>query len=86
MKKIFLFLILGVMTSFGLYAQTGSVSGKVKNGELGQLMEGVQVQLLGTNKLVYTNAEGEFQISEVPAGKHLIEVNHDGFESLCFTL
>lgn len=82
MKKIFLFLILGLMTSFGLYAQTGSVSGKVKNGELGQLMEGVQVQLLGTNKLVYTNAEGEFQISEVPAGKHLIEVNHDGFESL----
>ena len=86
MKKIFLFLMLGALMSFTLQAQTGSVSGKVKSAKDGQFLEHVQVQVLGTSNMVYTDADGQFSIVDVPAGKHLIELNQEGFISLTETI
>ncbi|WP_372639598.1 carboxypeptidase regulatory-like domain-containing protein [Ancylomarina sp.] len=86
MKKVFLFLMLGALMSFTLQAQTGSVSGKVKSAKDGQFLERVQVQVLGTSNMVYTDADGQFSIVDIPAGKHLIELNQEGFISLTETI
>ncbi|MDE5423461.1 TonB-dependent receptor [Ancylomarina sp. DW003] len=86
MKKIFLFLMLGALMSFTLQAQTGSVSGKVKSAKDGHFLEHVQVQVLGTSNIVFTDANGQFSIADVPTGKHLIEVNLEGFISLTETI
>ena len=86
MKKIFLFLIMGALMSFTLQAQTGSVSGKVKSAKDGQFLERVQVQVLGTSSVVFTGTNGEFSITDVPVGKHLIELNQEGFISLTETI
>ena len=82
MKKIFFFLLLGILMSFNLQAQTGQVGGKVKSAVDGTFLEHVQVQVLGVGKIVLTNANGEFVISDVPTGKRLIELNYDGYTSL----
>ena len=86
MKKVFLFLMLGALMSFTLQAQTGSVSGKVKSAKDGQFLERVQVQVLGTSNMVYTDADGQFSIVDIPSGKHLIELNQEGFISLTETI
>jgi hypothetical protein len=78
--------MLGALMSFTLQAQTGSVSGKVKSAKDGQFLERVQVQVLGTSNMVYTDANGQFSIIDIPAGKHLIELNQEGFISLTETI
>lgn len=85
MKKFFLFLILGALMSFALHAQTGSVSGKVRSAKDGRSLEQVQVQVLGTSYIVFTNSEGQFSIVGVPTGKNLIELNQEGLISLTIT-
>ena len=72
--------------SFTLQAQTGSVSGKVKSAKDGRFLEHVQVQVLGTSKIVYTDANGQFSIVDIPAGKYLIELNQEDFVGLTETI
>ena len=72
--------------SFTLQAQTGTVSGKVKSAKDGQYLEHVQVQVLGTSNWVYTDENGQFLIADVSEGKHLIELNQEGFISLTETI
>ncbi|WP_321280053.1 carboxypeptidase-like regulatory domain-containing protein [Marinifilum fragile] len=82
MKKILLFLLMGVLSSFALHAQTGNVSGKVRNSVDRNYLSQVKVEVLGTNLSTYTDAEGNFLISEVPQGKHLLEFILQDFKSV----
>ncbi|WP_282125884.1 carboxypeptidase-like regulatory domain-containing protein [Marinifilum flexuosum] len=82
MKKILLFLLMGVLSSFALHAQTGNVSGKVRNSVDRNYLSQVKVEVLGTSLSTYTDAEGNFLISEVPQGKHLLEFILQDFKSV----
>lgn len=82
MKKILLFLVMGVLSTFALHAQTGNVSGKVRNSADRNYLSQVKVEVLGTNLSTFTDTEGNFLISEVPQGKHLLEFNLQDFKSV----
>ncbi|WP_321310744.1 carboxypeptidase-like regulatory domain-containing protein [Marinifilum fragile] len=86
MKKILLFLLMGVLSSFVLHAQTGNVSGKVRNSVDRNYLSQVKVEVLGTNLSTYTDAEGNFLISEVPQGKHLLEFILQDFKSVSMAI
>ena len=58
------------------FANPSFVSGIVKD-ERGVVVEGAEVHLDG--KLKFTNADGEFTFSNVPAGSVNVTVNKDGF-------
>ncbi len=58
MRKILLILLLGIFGSFSLYAQSGSISGKVKDAENGNFLEKVKVEILGLDLVVDTDADG----------------------------
>ncbi len=86
MRKILLILFLGIFSSFSLYAQNGSISGKVKDSESGNFLEKVKVEILGVDFTVYTDANGKFLISDVPQGKYLIELSMKNYQTSAITV
>ncbi|MBG8555652.1 SusC/RagA family TonB-linked outer membrane protein [Hymenobacter guriensis] len=61
-------------------AFSGSVSGRIVD-EKGQAMPGVTVLIEGTSLGNSTNAEGQFSISNVPDGPHVLVVSFVGYNT-----
>jgi hypothetical protein len=60
----------------------GSVSGRVCNGHVGQVVADADVLILlpdGSRLETTTDAEGHFSFAEVPAGTHALSIRGDGF-------
>lgn len=55
-------------------ASTGTITGRVQNVVTGQYLNKARVTLKGTDRVVYTDNFGAFQIVGVPAGPATIEV------------
>ena len=72
-----LFLIPCVLPAQSL-AQTGTISGTVKDGSGGPL-SGVSVIVLGKQMGAFTNTEGKFTIPHVPVGTYTIRANQVGY-------
>ena len=52
-----------------LFAQaTGSVTGRVSDAATGRSLQGAVVRVLGTSATAYTDADGRFVLSALPAG------------------
>ncbi|MDP3071847.1 MAG: TonB-dependent receptor [Opitutaceae bacterium] len=65
-----------------LFAQaTGSVAGRVSDAATGRSLQGAVVRVLGTSATAYTNADGRFVLSALPAGPQRIEVDYVGLDS-----
>ncbi|MEO7523677.1 MAG: TonB-dependent receptor, partial [Ferruginibacter sp.] len=60
----------------------GSISGKVTNSKTSMPIEGVSVYINDIKTGGYTNAKGEFSISNINEGNHLVEISHIGFTTL----
>ena len=74
--KALLFLLL----SFSLEGQTGSLSGRVFDAG-GKPVSMATVQLLGTEMAIVADADGNFQIKEIPAGEYEVKVRSAGFQA-----
>ncbi|MCB1120488.1 MAG: TonB-dependent receptor [Verrucomicrobiae bacterium] len=61
---------------------TGDISGRVSNAESGRSLQGAVVRVADTNFVDYTDIEGRFSITGVPAGQRRITVSYVGLESL----
>jgi len=72
MKKKFLLCLIGIISSLGLYAQNGSISGKIKDTQTGKFIPSVQVKILGST-LVTSDENGHFNIDRILAGRYLVE-------------
>ena len=73
------FLLIGVSTF--LFAQEGSVSGRVTDADNGDPLVGANVIVVGTNLGAATDVNGEFSISRVPAGAQRLNANYIGYAS-----
>lgn len=64
MKKKLQFLTILVITlvSSSVFAQSGSVSGIILDADTGEPLPGATVLLIGTNKGVASNSNGEYEI------------------------
>ncbi|HUR59894.1 MAG TPA: carboxypeptidase regulatory-like domain-containing protein, partial [Opitutaceae bacterium] len=79
-------LLLGVacvLSHFAHAAQsgTGSIQGRVYNPVSKEYVRNAEVRLNGTNQVTYTENDGSFQFSNVPAGAASITVDYTGYNS-----
>jgi TonB-linked SusC/RagA family outer membrane protein len=80
LRKNFAILLLFLLFSFTVTAQTFSVSGKVTN-ESGKALEGATVLEKGTKNSTITNQDGSFQLN-VSSGKAKVIISFVGHEPL----
>lgn len=81
MKK---FLLIMIMNCFAwtAFAQFGSITGKVMDGETNEEMIGVTVIINGTSKGSITDLDGVFTISRVAPGSHELRISYVGYEEV----
>lgn len=60
-------------------ANSGSIQGRVYNPTLKQYVRNAEVRLEGTNQIAYTESDGTFRFSNVPAGPASIAVAFTGY-------
>ena len=59
---------------------TVNISGTVTDAKTGETLVGVQVQLDGTNKKVYTDFDGNFTFDDILPGKYDITASYISYE------
>ncbi len=67
------------------FAQTGSVTGIVRDASTGEELIGVNVQIVGTTQGVNTNLDGEYSLKNVPAGLFDLRFSYVGYASSLVT-
>ena len=77
MKKYLIFILL---FSSWIFAQTGSIRGTITDQEIGDPLIGANIIIDGTNMGAATDVEGSYQITNVPAGEHVLKVTYIGYE------
>ena len=73
-------LMLVGMSTF-LFAQQGSISGRVTDADTGDPLVGANVLIVGTNLGAATYINGEYSISAVPSGAQRLNANYIGYAS-----
>lgn len=74
-------LLLVLLTTTMLSAQSYQLSGVVKSAETGEALIGANVYLKGTTYGAATNVDGSYKIT-VPGGKYTVVASYVGFESV----
>ena len=86
MNRFFVFFGILLLAGIGCFAQsTGTVTGKVTYAR-GVALHGVSVQIVQTRQTAVTDENGNYQIANVPAGRHTILVHQEGFSDATRTI
>ncbi len=78
--SLVIFCLLGVHPSGVVAQSTGTIKGRVTNAETGSPLPGANAVLKGTNTGTSANADGEYELRQVPAGKQTLVVSFVGYE------
>ena len=79
MNRIFVLVGTLLLAGFSCFAQsTGTITGKITYVD-GVALHGVSVQLVQTQQTTVTDENGNYQIANVPVGRHTILVHQEGF-------
>lgn len=79
LKFSFLTLALLVLAGLAVAANTGTVKGKVTDKKDGSALVGVNVQIEGTELGGATDAEGRYEVINVPAGTYKVSATYMGY-------
>jgi TonB-linked SusC/RagA family outer membrane protein len=79
MKKWLLVLAALCMGGIAKAQNTGRITGTVTAAEDGRPLGGASVNILGTNRNTFTNAQGVFTFDQVPAGTRQVRVRYLGY-------
>ncbi len=95
MKKLVSLIAIVLSSMYYLPAQTGlnsnqsvpstiiiSLSGKITDALTGEPLPGASVYIADNKTGTYAGADGRYSISNIPAGHHVIEVSHTGYNTL----
>nr|WP_320117704.1 TonB-dependent receptor [uncultured Marinifilum sp.] len=81
MTKQVLLVLLLTLTSFGLYAQKGSITGNVKDGKTGEALIGASVFVDGTTLGTVTDFDGNYTLTNVPEGTVTVKCSFISYET-----
>lgn len=81
MKKKLFYAILGLVTSFSLYAQNGTIRGKIVDDSNGETLIGVNVVIAGTTIGTSTDLDGAFSLT-APVGTHKVNCSYISYSML----
>ncbi|WP_069659906.1 SusC/RagA family TonB-linked outer membrane protein [Arcticibacter eurypsychrophilus] len=83
MKKLYFlkygFLVCFIYSSIAVFAQTGSISGVVRD-EMNQPLPGASVSLKGQTKSTSTGNDGRYKLTEIATGSQTIVVTFIGYQ------
>jgi len=79
---IFLLLLVCSTKIFALQNKKGSLHGSIKDSKTNSIIEGASVFVIDSKVGSSTNSLGEYYISNIKNGKHLIEVSHIGYATI----
>ncbi len=66
--------------------ETGRIEGRVFNSRTGQYLENARISIDGTSLLVFTDAGGEYEVFNVPAGPVVVRASFTSLEAQTETL
>ena len=82
MKKLFLIVNLLLSTQFLLWAQNGSISGKVVDATTGEELIGATVLITGTTIGTITDFDGNFTLKNLSPGTYNISISFVSYETV----
>jgi len=81
LRKTLLLVATFLFVAAPLYAQTGTIAGRVVEANSGEPLPGANVQIQGTDRGVATDAFGRFVMKRVPTGSATVNVSFVGYVS-----
>lgn len=81
MRKAYLLFCFSLLSFSTLFAQKGSVSGRILDAKTGETLIGVTVGIEGTTLGALTDLEGNFLIKEVDAGDKKLFITYVGYDT-----
>ncbi len=81
MFKKLLSIALALFVSVSVYAQSGSLTGKVTDNQTGEPIIGATVYIESLQKGAQTNIDGEYTVSSIPVGTYDVVISYIGFKS-----
>lgn len=82
MRKLFTILVLLMLQVVAWAQSTGRITGKIIDAKTGEALAGATVQLRGSGKNTLTDAQGNFVLSDVRAGKQTVVVSFVGYDDM----
>lgn len=92
MKKLIFALVLAFSVSLvhaddpkkdnALKAQTYQIEGTVIDHQTGEALVGVALKLKGSDKKIYTDLDGNFEITDLPSGTYDIEIDYVSYKDI----
>ncbi|MDA3861841.1 MAG: TonB-dependent receptor [Melioribacteraceae bacterium] len=82
MMKIYKTLVLMMLLTSALFAQTYTLSGVVTSTESGEKLVGANVYVKGTTMGAATDIDGKFAIPSLQAGEYTVVCSYIGFETI----
>lgn len=76
---VFIFTIFSL--NLAIAGTTGRLTGRVIDAELGKVLAGVKVMIVGTEFNSVTDSKGLYLIRDIPPGKYMIKAAKSGFRS-----
>lgn len=72
-------LLLGFLVAATAHAQTGTITGTVRDAETGEALPGAPVRVEGTHLVTAADLDGRFVIRDVPVGRYDVIASYAGF-------
>jgi len=79
-KKLILFFIYTFLSTSSFAADIGTIKGKITDAETSEPLIGANILIKGTSRGSATDLEGNFRITNVPSGDHIIVVTYIGYQ------
>jgi iron complex outermembrane receptor protein len=79
MKKILLMACMLFMSGV-MYAQSGSISGKISDADTYEALPGANVVIKGTSKGTTSDINGQFTLGDLSPGSYALEISFIGYE------
>lgn len=84
-KKLLTLLVYALLFSGSLYAQV-SISGTVTDAETGETLPGVNILITELQRGAATDADGDYSVTNVPAGTYTIRATFVGYQTFTASL